>query len=241
MQGYLEDLAYIHDAGFTDFARSAAPGLLRILKSNGITKGQIIDLGCGSGRWALELNRAGYDVLGVDQSTAMIRLARKIAPRSRFQIASLLDVELPACDGITSIGECLNYRFHAGNSEKALRRFFRRVYRAIRPGGVFVFDVAEPGRAPKTPEKKWSEGHDWAIMVTIDGDRARKILSRRIISFRKKGQTYRRSEETHSLRLYQAEDLVESLRQCGFRTRKLTAYGRFRLPPGIAGVLALKP
>ena len=241
MQGYLDDLAYIHDAGFTDFAQNAAPGLLRILKTNGITKGRIVDLGCGSGRWASELNRAGYDVLGVDQSPAMIRLARGIAPRSKFKIASLLEVELPACDGITSIGECLNYTFDEGNRENELKRFFRRVYRAIRPGGVFVFDIAEPVRAPKTPENKWSEGHDWAIMVSIDGDRARKVLRRRIITFRKTGQNYRRSEETHSLRLFQGEDLVESLRQCGFRACKLTGYGRFRLPPGIAGVLAVKP
>jgi SAM-dependent methyltransferase len=241
MEGYLEDLAYIHDVGFTEFARSASPGLLRILKSNGITKGQIVDLGCGSGRWALELNRTGYDVLGVDQSPAMIRLARKIAPRSRFQIASWLDANLPVCDAITSIGECLNYTFDERNTANELARFFRKAYHSLRRRGAFIFDVAEPGRVPNTSEKKWSEGVDWAVLVDIDGDRARKVLCRRIITFRKAGKTYRRSEETHRLRLYHAEDLVESLRQCGFRARKLTGYGRFRLPPGIAGVLAVKP
>ncbi|MGD0224424.1 MAG: class I SAM-dependent methyltransferase [Terriglobia bacterium] len=82
MKGYEEDLAYVHDAGFRGYCLNAAPGLLRALKQNGITGGLVIDLGCGSGRWAHELNRAGYEVLGVDQSSAFIRLARRIAPQS---------------------------------------------------------------------------------------------------------------------------------------------------------------
>jgi SAM-dependent methyltransferase len=95
-----------------------------------------------------ELNRAGYKVLGVDQSPAMIKLARSIAPESKFQVGSLLSAKLPACDGVTSIGECLNYCFDESNSRTRLRGFFRRVHRALRPGGVFVFDIAEPSRLP---------------------------------------------------------------------------------------------
>ena len=81
MRGYREDLAYIHDSGFTDFARDAAPGLLAILRHNGVTGGLVVDLGCGSGRWARELTRAGYAVWGVDQSSAMIRIAARRAGR----------------------------------------------------------------------------------------------------------------------------------------------------------------
>src|SRR5438477_3844110 len=104
---YHDDLAHIHDVGFDFFARGAAPGLLQIFRRHGIHQGRVIDLGCGSGIWAAELIRAGYDVLGVDQSKAMIRLARKKAPRAKFIQASFLDVKLPACDAVTSLGECL--------------------------------------------------------------------------------------------------------------------------------------
>jgi SAM-dependent methyltransferase len=86
-------------------AKKAAPGLLRILRRSGINGGLVIDLGCGSGRWARELNRHGYAALGVDQSPAFIRLARTVAPQSRFVCMSLLRVKLPACDAVTSIGE----------------------------------------------------------------------------------------------------------------------------------------
>jgi SAM-dependent methyltransferase len=167
-------------------------------------------------------------------------MARRIAPRSRFQVASLLSVKLPACDAITSIGECLNYCFDRRNSREEIRHLFRRVYQALRPGGVFVFDIAELGRIPKQPEKKWMAGPDWAVLVSIDGDRKRSTLQREITSFRKIGKRYRRSDETHTLRLYRASDLVQDLARCGFRARKLSRYGEFRFLPGIAGVLAVK-
>lgn len=38
MPGYREDLAYIHDSGFSDFVLSAAPGLLHILRRHGAPK-----------------------------------------------------------------------------------------------------------------------------------------------------------------------------------------------------------
>src|ERR1022692_3797692 len=80
MTAYDRDLAYIHDTGFTGFARKAAPGLLRLLRQNRILGGRVVDAGCGSGVWARELSECGYDVLGIDISAHMIRLARRQAP-----------------------------------------------------------------------------------------------------------------------------------------------------------------
>jgi len=233
--GYGDDLAYIHDAGFSDYVLEAAPGLLRILKKR-LSRGLVVDLGCGSGRWARELNRAGYDVLGIDQSPAMIRMARRISPKSRFQVASLFTVNLPACVAITSIGECLNYCLAGQSSRRTLLRLFRRAYRALKPGGVLIFDVAGPNRAPLT---HCSQGRDWAVMArtTMLG----RNLRRRITAFRKVGKVYRRSEEIHDLRLYAAEDVVQDLTACGFRVRIQRGYGRFRTPTGIAVFVAVKP
>ena len=84
MAFYARDLATIHDAGFGGFARDAAPGLLRRLRRAGIHDGLVVDLGCGSGIWARALTDAGYDVLGVDQSEAMLEIARRQAPEAQF-------------------------------------------------------------------------------------------------------------------------------------------------------------
>src|SRR5439155_12912342 len=74
---YDQDLAYIHDAGFTDLARNAAAVVLKLLRNHKLQNGLIVDLGCGSGVLAERLTRAGYNVLGVDISESMLKLARK--------------------------------------------------------------------------------------------------------------------------------------------------------------------
>jgi len=95
MAGYQEDLAYIHDTGFGDFARRAAPGLLAMLRRHGIRRGRVVDLGCGSGIWAAELVAAGFEAVGVDLSAEMLEIARRRAPGAEFVHASLFDVDLP--------------------------------------------------------------------------------------------------------------------------------------------------
>ncbi|MBD2054672.1 hypothetical protein H6F88_01275 [Oculatella sp. FACHB-28] len=57
---YKEDLAYIHDAGHSNYALKSAPGILDILAQNNIREGLVVDLGCGSGRSALEPTKAHY-------------------------------------------------------------------------------------------------------------------------------------------------------------------------------------
>src|SRR5207247_5317319 len=83
---YSPDLAYIHDAGFTGFAHRAAPELIKILRGHGIRRGLVVDAGCGSGPLAGHLVEAGYDVLGIDVSPAMIRLARERVPHGSFRV-----------------------------------------------------------------------------------------------------------------------------------------------------------
>jgi hypothetical protein len=65
-------------------------------------------------------------------------------------------------------------------------------------------------------------------------------LTRRIISFRKTGSRYRRSEEIHRLHLYEAAEIIAIQNRTGFHVERLRGYGRFRLPVGIAAFLARK-
>jgi SAM-dependent methyltransferase len=146
---YGEDLAYIHDVGFGDFALGSAPGMLEILGRSGIRGGLVVDLGCGSGLWARELARAGYSVLGIDISEAMISIARSRVPEAEFRVASVFDAEIPPCEAVTSVGEVFNYLFDPHNDTQTLARLFQRVYEALAPGGLFLFDVAEPGQTPQ--------------------------------------------------------------------------------------------
>jgi SAM-dependent methyltransferase len=240
--GYSEALAYIHNAGFGDLARAAVPVVVDTLRARGIRSGLILDLGCGSGIASREFIRAGFDVLGVDISPAMIRLARRNAPGARFRTGSLLTAALPPCVAVVSLGECINYLFDRGNSQRRRLAFFRRVYGALRPGGAFVFDFAEPGQLPPSGRvQKQVIGSDWVVLIDATEDRRRRTLVRRIVSFRGIGKLYRRTEETHRLVLLSNSELLAELRRMGFRARLTRSYGSFVLRTACAAVLAHKP
>jgi SAM-dependent methyltransferase len=241
MTAYDRDLAYIHDTGFSGFARHAAPGLLRLLRQNSVSGGLVVDAGCGSGVWARELTDSGYEVLGIDISSHMVALARGHAPAAKFRVGSFLKARLPACDAVTAISECVNYAFDWGSGRRGLADFFRRVHEALRPGGVFIFDIVESGTTDGGAAKKFLEGPDWAVFVEAREDRRRKILTRQIVSFRRVGQLYRRREETHCLHLYSGSELLAELRQAGFKARLLSGYGKLRFAAAHHGFLARKP
>jgi SAM-dependent methyltransferase len=239
---YHDDLAYIHDAGYGAFARSAASVLLGALRRQGLPRGLVVDLGCGSGILAADIAAAGYDVLGFDVSPAMLTLARKRVPQACFRHQSLWAAELPSCVAVTAIGECFNYLFDRTNSDKALEQLLRRVYDALCPGGLLLFDVAEAGRVPGSGrQKQFREEADWAVLVEAEEDRERRWLTRRITSFRKIGKLYRRDHEVHQLRLFKGSEVVGLMRRLGFRVRLLRGYGSFRFPPGYVGLLGRKP
>jgi SAM-dependent methyltransferase len=217
---YRHDLAWIHHAGFSEFARSAAPGVIALLPPQGL----IVEIGCGSGVLARALTDAGFDVLGIDASPDMIELARVHAPAARFAVARFGDAELPPCAAIIAMGEVLNYGTLA-----EVKSFVRNASQALADGGLLLFDVAERGSYPSHDENRVGDD-DWSVIAIKDSDGSR--LTRRVLTFRQIDGVTRRDEEVHELELYAREELTAILRENGFRVRTRRSYGSRRLPPG---------
>jgi SAM-dependent methyltransferase len=211
MPTYREDLAYIHHQGFSEFAESSAPYVMSLLPPGAF----VVEVGCGSGILARELTLAGFDVLGYDASAAMIELARETAPEARFEVASFETAELPPCDALVAMGEVLNY----GD----IRAFLPRAKRAVKSGGLLLFDVAERGSYPAYDEVR-TGGDDWSVIAVKESDGRR--VTRRVLTFRED----RRDDETHTLELYDRDEILALLD--GFRVRVRKSYGRRRLPKG---------
>jgi SAM-dependent methyltransferase len=216
---YQRDLAYIQHHGFSDFAAAAAPALLRILRRAGITSGRVVDLGCGDGTWLRALTRRGFTATGVDQSAELLAYARAAAPGAVLKKNSVHRCAFPACAAMTALGEVLSYE---PATPASLRRIFRRAYAALRPGGVFVFDVLVSG--PPMSYVTWRSGRSWAVMVRVEERRNRLI--REIITFRKVQGRYRRSEESHRLLVVEPRFVLTELRRIGFVVRTARGYGR---------------
>ena len=111
MHAYGEDLASIHERGFSSLANGAATTLPESL-SQAQTAGRTnVDLGCGGGILARRLCAAGYHVIGHDLSEAMVNAAKDLVPEATFLFGSFVDVDFPPCIAVTAIGEVFRVDF----------------------------------------------------------------------------------------------------------------------------------
>jgi SAM-dependent methyltransferase len=238
---YRRDLAFIHDAGFGGPSRGAARLLKRTLAKRRLPRGLVVDLGCGSGLLAKELSEAGYPVLGIDVSGPILRIARERAPEARFRRESLFAARLPQAVAVTAIGECLNYRSDENAPSPRLNRFFRRVHRALLPGGLFLFDIAGWDRAPRFGRREATlEGTGWSVTAVTEIGPKRGMLTRTITTVRKIGKTPRKTVERHRVQLVDPLKVTEWLRDAGFEVRSLRRYETHVFPRGIHGYLCVK-
>ncbi len=83
-------------------------------------------------------------------------------------------------------------------------------------------------------------GEDWTVLMSAQEEHENRLLTRRITTFRKVGELYRRDEEIHRLRLVARSELLEALGDLGFEVDILESYGQLQLPPGLTGFLAHK-
>jgi SAM-dependent methyltransferase len=245
MTFYGDDLAYIHHRGFTQALRNAAPHLLDILRQRGILSGRVVDLGCGSGVWARALTGAGYDVTGVDASLAMLRIARREAPKASFKHTSLFRAAIPPCAAVTALGECLNYdtgKDGASTRQRFVEELLRRIFRQVSPSGLFIFDVHAWTTAPAMRRRKvLRAGKDWLISheARINGLGTR--LMRTITVSRRVGMISRQGTEVHVLHLYDPLRLAAMMERTGFQVQIVDRYGDVPLLPGRVGFVAQKP
>ena len=236
---YGPDLAFIHDAGFLGFARGAAPWVLKRLVRRCEPGACVVEIGCGSGGLTGALVAAGYRVLGVDVSSAMVRLARRRAPAARFRVASWYRFAPPPCDAIVAVGECLNYLAAApAQHRRALGGFFRRAGAALRPGGILLFDLLEPHPAVPKRRTALSGGAGWSIHaeITEQGD----VITRRMTLARDVAGRTRASRETHRQCRLARAGIEADLRAAGFVVTWRDGYGRQHLPPGHVVAEALR-
>jgi SAM-dependent methyltransferase len=92
------------------------------------------DLGCGPGQTAKFLKDLGVEVSGLDLSERILEEARALHPGIPFRRGDLLELE---CAGDTLAGAVAFYAIVHFTREQ-VGTAFREVFRALRPGGLFL-------------------------------------------------------------------------------------------------------
>ena len=133
-------LAEVYDD--LDPDRSDLDAYLSIVQGN--RAGSVVDIGCGTGTFALLLAGAGLDVVGVDPAAAMLTVARRKVGAGLVRWVHGVAADLPAMqvDVATMTANVAQVFLEDDDWAETLTA----THRAVRPGGAFVFESRRPER-----------------------------------------------------------------------------------------------
>ena len=113
-----------------------------------VGKGGVLDLGCGTGvPYARHLTEKGFDVLGIDLSEEMVKVASSNVPGARFEQMSMTDIPyVSEFNGILSNFSMLLL------TPDMFKETARRIHTALKDGGYFYLALNEPAEESSDPE-----------------------------------------------------------------------------------------
>jgi SAM-dependent methyltransferase len=177
--------------------------------------GEILDVGCGYGRHALELAHAGLRLTGLDLSLPLlIRAADQAQKRGlsvNFVHADMREMTFNAqFDG----AYCMMSTFGYFDEETNLR-VASAIARALKPGGRFLLDIINRDYiVGDLPSRVWWEGDGCVVLEEVDfNHHTSRVLIRRSVVF----GNGRQNEQEISMRAYSLHELGKILRQAGLR------------------------
>ena len=142
MNGY-GDFAYYYDSLTHNVEyEKRAEYIYGLLAENGVGKGILLDLACGTGTLSLLLEKKGFDVLGVDASEDMLSVAqeKKMSGNSNaiFLCQKMQDLDL---FGTIDAAVCTLDSINHVTDENDVKEILRKVALFMNDGGIFIFDV----------------------------------------------------------------------------------------------------
>lgn len=208
-------------AGQGRFSLLLVPWVSTVLERHGSGVRTLADVACGGGEFAVAMARQGLQMTGIDQSPEMLALARAAADRSGVHVdwleQDMRDLRLPhPVDAATCLYDSLNYLVDEGE----LRRAMGAVAAALRPGGLFLFDMnTVRGLATRWGNRVWiiqdADDAFEADQSAFDYDTG--IATLRVNAFlQRQDDLYERVREVHRERGYPIPAIDASLKAAGF-------------------------
>jgi SAM-dependent methyltransferase len=180
--------------------------------------GDVLDVPCGFGRHSIPLAEAGYRVIGVDRSPALLEEARRRATGyGKPQLVQADYRELPFGDARFDVAfNLFSSLGYLGDEEDT--RALTEIHRVLRPGGRLVIETMHRDRLVA----HWSD-KDWQLL-----GEGRLLLEQRTFDpatgVAQSTQTLidggERESRTWSLRCYTATELRTMLSRAGFESAR---------------------
>lgn len=190
----------------------------KILQSS--KESMILDLACGQGRHSLELSRQGYtNIYGLDRSHFLIRKAKAIMQQEGLKVnfkegdARKLPFQNDLFDVVMILGNSFGYFESTEDDVKILQE----VHRILKPGGIFLIDVADGAYLKKNFSPRSWEWIDKKHFVCRERSLAKdneRLISREVISHVEKGVIV---DQFYAERLYTRPVLENMFNEVGYK------------------------
>lgn len=196
-----------------------------ILKQEGLRPRTVADLACGTGSTTAILAKMGYQVTAVDLSEQMLTEAMDkcmaLENLPTFVHQALQELTLPrGVDMAVCFLDSLDYILDPNDCAKAIKR----VYKALNPGGIFIFDVNTPEKLRAMDGQVFLDEDDDVYCVWRgEFDAGSNICSYGMDLFQREGERWYRSFEEHREYAYSREQLTAFLKDAGFTS--IRVYG----------------
>ena len=202
--------------------------LISLLKSYGINEGLILDMGCGTGNITEPLAKAGYDMIGIDNSEDMLGIAMDNRYDSGLDILYLCqdmrEFELyGTVAAAVSICDSMNYILEYDE----LVQVFKLVNNYLDPNGLFIFDLNTIHKYENIGDTTIAENREEGSFIWENTYFSDKHLNQYELTIFTKDEDnrYTKYEETHLQRGYTLDQIKSALTEAGMTY--VTSYSAF--------------
>jgi len=196
------------------------------------TKGRVLELGCGTGRVALPIARAGREIVGVDRSEAMLSRARARVRRARLQRKLRLirgDIrQLPFPDRSFALVMAPYGMLQSLLVERDLKQTLTAVSRVLAKDGIFGLELVadlpawdEYSKRVSLRGKRGPGGAPITLYESVSQDRAKGITRFEQEYVEGRGRSAERRTFSLAFRTVTVPQMAKRLETAGLRVEAL--------------------
>ena len=229
-----EDYARVYDpSGQFAFSLKTIPYLGRLIERHPVRGRVLLELACGTGTVALAQAEAGWRVYAVDGSAQMLAQARQKATDTGVNVFwSQQDMRRFVLPERVHLATCLYDSLNYMLTSDDLLAVFRRVYAALLPDGLFLFDMntAWVMATLWDDETYFSDDDNLTVILKSHYDSTRQRTAITVTCFQREGELYRKIVEHHAEQAYPPEQIATLLTDAGFQLEAQYDCFSFREP-----------
>lgn len=229
MNGY-GDFAYLYDELTGDVEYSKRCDYIEdIFARHKLKPDLICDLACGTGSVCVEMDRRGYDMIGIDVSTQMLNVAAQ-----KSEGKNILYLNQDICDfelyGTVDAFTCLLDSVNHLTEDEDLENLFSLVNNYLNPNGLFIFDINTRYKFEKILSDNIYTYEDDDVFYVWENNYEDGFCDIYVNLFKKDADGYKRTEQAHSERYYNHKKLKSLAKKYGFTVEGIYGELTFKRP-----------